>query len=203
LWARGYEEGGPHLDLLRRLSHWLMQQPDLEEEALRLFANGRELVVQRQTMADSVSEVTLTAPSGAVRTVVLDPVEPGVWRKTVEANEIGLWRATDGKLTTLANVGPANPREFAEVTSTTEVVAPLATATGGSARRLDTGDGLSVPRVLAVRSTDTFEGADWIGLKMRDASVVRGIGVLPIFTGLLGMLLLLGSLATTWAREGR
>jgi hypothetical protein len=180
-----------------------MQQPDLEEEALRLFANGRELVVQRQTMADSVSEVTLTAPSGAVRTVVLDPVEPGVWRKTVEANEIGLWRATDGKLTTLANVGPANPREFAEVTSTTEVVAPLATATGGSARRLDTGDGLSVPRVLAVRSTDTFEGAEWIGLKMRDASVVRGIGVLPIFTGLLGMLLLLGSLATTWAREGR
>jgi hypothetical protein len=203
LWARGYEEGGPHIDLLRRLSHWLMQQPDLEEEALRLFANGRELVVQRQTMADSVSEVTLTAPSGAVRTVVLDPVEPGVWRKTVEANEIGLWRATDGKLTTLANVGPANPREFAEVTSTTEIVAPLATATGGSARRLDTGDGLSVPRVLAVRSTDTFEGADWIGLKMRDASVVRGIGVLPIFTGLLGMLLLLGSLATTWAREGR
>ena len=203
LWARGYEEGGPHLDLLRRLSHWLMQQPDLEEEALRMFANGRELVVQRQTMADSVSEVTLTAPSGAVQTVVLDPVEPGVWRKTVEANEIGLWRATDGKLTTLANVGPANPREFAEVTSTTEVVAPLATATGGSARRLDTGDGLSVPRVLPVRSTDTFEGADWIGLKMRDASVVRGIGVLPIFTGLLGMLLLLGSLATTWAREGR
>ena len=35
LWARGYEDGGPHLDLLRRLSHWLMQQPDLEEEALR------------------------------------------------------------------------------------------------------------------------------------------------------------------------
>ena len=203
LWARGYEDGGPHLDLLRRLSHWLMQQPDLEEEALRLFANGRDLVVQRQTMADSVSEVTLTAPSGATRTVVLDPVEPGVWRKTIEANEIGLWRATDGKLTTLANVGPANPREFTEVTSTTDVVGPLATATGGSARRLDPGDGLTIPRVLAVRSTDTFEGADWIGLKMRDASVVRGIGVLPIFTGLLGMLLLLGSLAVTWAREGR
>jgi hypothetical protein len=203
LWARGYEEGGPHLDLLRRLSHWLMQQPDLEEEALRLFANGRELVVQRQTMADNVDQVTLTTPSGATRTVVLDPVEPGVWRKTVEANEIGLWRATDGKLTTLVNVGPPNPREFAEVTSTTDVVAPIATATGGSARRLDTGNGLSMPRVLAVRSTDMFEGADWIGLKMRDANVVRGIGVLPIFSGLLGMLLLLASLVTTWAREGR
>jgi hypothetical protein len=134
---------------------------------------------------------------------VLDPVEAGVWRKTIEANEIGLWRATDGKLTTLINVGPANPREFTEVTSTTDVVAPLANATGGDARRLDGGGGLSMPRVVAVRSTDTFKGGDWIGLKMRDASVVRGIGVLPIFAGLLGLLLLLGSLALTWAREGR
>ncbi len=203
LWARGYEEGGPHLDLLRRLSHWLMQQPDLEEEALRLFANGRDLVVQRQTMADSVGDVTLTTPSGATRTIVLDPVEAGVWRKTITADEIGLWRATDGKLTTLINVGPANPREFTEVTSTTDVVASLASATGGDARRLDAGDGLKVPRVVAVRSTDMFKGDDWIGLKMRDASVVRGIGVLPIFAGLLGMLLLLGSLAFTWGREGR
>jgi hypothetical protein len=203
LWARGYEDGGPHLDLLRRLSHWLMQQPDLEEEALRMFANGHELTVQRQTMADSVSDVTLTSPSGATRTLVLDPVEAGVWRKSFDANEMGLWRATDGKLTALINIGPANPREFTEVTSTTDVLAPLANATGGDARRLDNGHGTEMPRVVPVRSTDTFKGGDWIGLKMRDTSVVRGIGVLPIFTGLLGMLLLLGSLALTWAREGR
>ena len=73
LWARGYEGGGPHLDLLRRLSHWLMKQPDLEEEALRLFVHGRELTVQRQTMADGVGEVTLTAPSGATRTARPSP----------------------------------------------------------------------------------------------------------------------------------
>ncbi|MBV8513271.1 MAG: hypothetical protein JO289_24160 [Xanthobacteraceae bacterium] len=203
LWARGYEDGGPHLDLLRRLSHWLMQQPDLEEEALRMFANGHELTVQRQTMADSVTDVTLTSPSGATRTLVLDPVEAGVWRKSFDANEMGLWRATDGKLTALINIGPANPREFTEVTSTPDVLSALANATGGDARRLDNGNGTEMPRVVPVRSTDTFKGGDWIGLKMRDASVVRGIGVLPIFTGLLGMLLLLGSLALTWAREGR
>src|SRR6059058_3810156 len=72
LWARGYEGGGPHIDLLRRLSHWLMKQPDLEEEALRLIVRGRDLTVQRQSMADSVSDVTLTTPSGKTRTVTLD-----------------------------------------------------------------------------------------------------------------------------------
>jgi hypothetical protein len=203
LWARGFEGGGPHLDLLRRLSHWLMKEPDLEEEALRLNVSGHNLVVQRQTMADSVGDITLTSPSGANRVLKLDPTQPGVWEKTVTADELGLWRATDGKLNALINIGPANPREFAEVTSTPGVIAPIANATGGDSRRLDDGSGFAVPRIVPVRSGDTYKGDDWIGLKMRDASVVRGIGVLPVFAGMLGLLLLIGSLAGTWAREGR
>ena len=203
LWARDYEGGGPHLDLLRRLSHWLMKQPELEEEALRLKVQGRTITVERQTMSDSVSAVTLTAPTGAARTLTLHPDGPGIWNSSVEANELGLWRATDGKLTALTNVGPANPREFQEVTSTTDVLRKLAQATGGEARRLDEGRGLTMPRVVPVRTATAFQGDDWIGLKMRDASVVRGIGVLPVFSGLLGLLLLIGSLAATWAREGR
>ncbi len=203
LWARGYEGGGPHIDLLRRLSHWLMKQPDLEEEALRLLVHGREITVQRQTMADSVAPIIVTSPSGATQNLTLDQAEPGVYRKAIDASELGLWRATDGKLTTLVNVGPANPREFAEVTSTTAVMAPLANATGGDSRRLVEGSAMNVPRVVGVRSSDTFKGDDWIGLKLREASVVRGIGVLPMFSGLLGLLLLVGSLALTWAREGR
>jgi len=203
LWARGYEGGGPHLDLLRRLSHWLMKQPDLEEEALRLLVRGRDLTVQRQTMSDSVSDVTLTTPSGKTRTVTLSPAEPGVWRSTIEANELGLWRASDGTLTALANVGPANPREFTEVTSTTDVLAPLANATGGGVVRVEAASGVHLPRIVGVRSSDTYHGDDWLGLRTREATVVRGIGVLPVFAGLIGLLLLVGALATTWMREGR
>src|ERR1700758_591715 len=122
LWARGFEGGGPHIDLLRRLSHWLMKEPDLEEEALRLSVRGHDLTIQRQTMADSADPVTLTMPSGKSQTVTLNKAEPGIWRTTIEAKELGLWRATDGKLSALANVGPANPKEFDEGTSSTEGV---------------------------------------------------------------------------------
>jgi hypothetical protein len=203
LWARGYEGGGPHLDLMRRMSHWLMKQPDLEEEALRLIVRGRDLLIERQTMADTVNQVALTLPSGATRTVTLQAGEPGLWRGSVKATELGLWRATDGKLNALVNVGPANPREFQDVTSTTEVLAPLSSATGGDVRRLTETAGLNLPRIVGMRSSDTYRGEDWIGLKLREASVVRGIGVLPMFAGLLGLLLLVGALAATWAREGR
>ncbi|MFZ2136921.1 MAG: hypothetical protein WAV78_08325 [Xanthobacteraceae bacterium] len=204
LWARGYEGGGPQVDLLRRLSHWLMKEPDLEEEALRMTVRGRDLTIQRQTMSDMVDEVTLTAPSGKTRTLSLSATEPGVWRSTVEVSELGLWHATDGTLNALANVGPPNPREFTEVTSTSEVLAPLARSTGGGAVRVeDAGGAIHIPRIVGVRSSDTFRGDDWLGLRIREATVVRGIGVLPVFAGLIGLLLLIGSLAAAWMREGR
>ena len=203
LWARGYEGGGPHLDLLRRMSHWLMKQPDLDEEALRLQVQGKDLVVLRQTMADSVTPVTVTSPSGATRELTLSASEPGTWRSTIPANELGLWQATDGTLKALINVGPTNPKEFSEVTSTTEMLKPLTQATGGDARRVVDGSSIELPRIVPVRASGVFRGDGWMGVKMRDASVVKGVGVLPVFAGLIGLLLLLGAFAATWLREGR
>ena len=203
LWARGYEGGGPHLDLLRRMSHWLMKQPELDEEALRLTVQGHSLVVLRQTMADSAQPVTVTSPSGTTRTVTLNAEGPGQWRASVNADELGLWQATDGTLKALVNVGPVNPKEFSQVTSTTETLAPLTHATGGDTRRVEQGNGVDVPRILPLRNATSFAGDGWLGVSLRDASIVRGIGVLPIFAGLIGLLLLIGALGITWAREAR
>ena len=203
LWARGYEGGGPHLDLLRRMSHWLMKQPDLDEEALRLQIQGHDLVVLRQTMADAVAPVSVTSPSGARRELTLSETEPGTWRSTFPADELGLWQATDGTLKALINVGPTNPKEFSEVTSTADLLKPLTQSTGGDTRRVMDGASLELPRIVPVRASSVFHGDGWMGVKMRDASVVKGVGVLPMFAGLIGLLLLLGAFAATWLREGR
>src|SRR6201987_6143005 len=180
-----------------------MKQPDLDEEALRLQVHGKDLTVLRQTMADSVLPVTVTSPSGATRELTLTAGEPGEWKATMPANELGLWQATDGTLKALINVGPTNPKEFSEVTSTTETLKPLTQATGGDARRVVDGWSIDVPPIVPVRSSSMFHGEGWLGVKMRDASVVRGVGVLPIFAGLIGLLLLLGAFAGTWLRGGR
>jgi len=80
---------------------------------------------------------------------------------------------------------------------------PLAQATGGDARRVVDGSSVEIPRIVPVRASGVFRGDGWMGVKMRDASVVRGVGVLPLFAGLIGLLLLLGGFAATWLREGR
>jgi hypothetical protein len=159
--------------------------------------------VLRQTMADNVPPVMVTSPSGATKELTLTASEPGTWRSTLPANELGLWQATDGALKALINVGPTNPKEFSEVTSTNELLKPLAQATGGDARRVADGGSIDLPRVVPVRASGIFHGDGWMGVKMRDASVVKGVGVLPMFAGLVGLLLLLGAFAATWVREGR
>jgi hypothetical protein len=202
LWARGYEGGGPHLDLLRRLSHWLMKEPELEEERLVMTARGGEILIERRTMNETAEPVTVTQPSGGTQILNLASAGPGIFRGAIKAEELGLWRATDGKLTALVNLGPLNPREYLEVTSTREVLLPLANGTGGGVLRLADLSG-GVPRIAQIRSAERFAGPDWIGIKMRDASVVRGLGLFPLFAGLSGLLILMAGIAAAWAREGR
>ncbi|MGZ5961495.1 MAG: hypothetical protein ACXWLE_10455, partial [Rhizomicrobium sp.] len=51
LWARGFEGGGPQAELLRRLAHWLMKEPELEEERLSATIADGTITVERRTMA--------------------------------------------------------------------------------------------------------------------------------------------------------
>ena len=203
LWARGYEGGGPHVDLLRRLSHWLMKEPDLDEEALRATDHGRDLIIERQTMADSVAPVELTGPNGEKAQLILKQEKPGLWGGTYSTDVLGLWRASDGTRQALASIGPANPREFKELISTRDKLLGIAGQTGGTVQRLVTAAGLAVPTVRSIDAASSYGGEGWIGLKRSEASVVRGISVIPLFAGLIGLALLLGSVAMLWAREGR
>lgn len=205
LWARGYGEGGPYLDLLRRLGHWLMKEPALEEEALRAqtTGHGREVRVERQTMADTAEPVTVTGPAGAQRTLTLTQGEPGLFATTFEATELGLHTLRSGALVAFVSVGPPNPRELADVFSDTERLKALAEGTGGSIRRLaESGGGLAVPRLQAVRG-GRLSGADWIGFRPSDSANIRGVEVYPLALGLWALAALAGAVLAMWLVEGR
>ncbi|MBM3607543.1 MAG: hypothetical protein FJX29_03680, partial [Alphaproteobacteria bacterium] len=205
LWARGFQNGGPHLELLRRVAHWLMKEPELEEEALRATANGREIAIERQSLKADIPEITVTAPSGATQKVKLQGAEPGLSRGRLRTEELGLYRLTDGELIALVNVGPENPREYREVVSTTQHLAALAQATGGSVRRIGLASGaeVSMPRIASMRESLIYGGADYIGMKRTGASIVTGIGIAPLAIGFIGLLALLGSMIAGWLWEGR
>ncbi len=205
LWPRNYEGGGPYIDLLRRLSHWLMKEPELDEEALRATADGREVLVERQTLGDSLTPVEITSPSGASSTLSLTKAEEGLWKGSFVANEEGLYRLKQGDQTALVSAGAADSKEFQDVISDTERLRPIAEATGGSVRRIATnatGD-IHLPSVVSVTRSSPASGVDFIGLRGSDSYVVTGLSIWPLFLGFAGLFLLGPMLALGWLFEAR
>ncbi len=217
LWARGYDGGGPHTDLLRRLSHWLMKEPDLEEERLLASARGLKLTIERRSMLDTVGPVKLMAPGGEISTIDLQPVpsESGVWRSAIDVKIPGLYKAetpaTSGTLTAVANAGIEDPREMSEVTATDEKMKPIADATGGGVfwtrstglLSAATSVAVDVPRISMMSNAKVMAGSGWLGLRDREAFLTRGVKLTPMFTGLAALSALLALIALAWWREGR
>lgn len=200
LWARGFQGGGPHVKLLRRLAHWLMKEPELAEEYLSADTSGSTITIRRQSLENEVGEFSLITPSGKTITISPNSISPGVFEARFEAEELGLYQIDNGELQALTHVGPANPREFANVISTTKLLEPLLTQTGGATLRVS---GAAIPRIIPVSKNSATFGNGWIGLKNSNATILRGINTLPLFSGLLGLALLLIVMAGMWAREGR
>ncbi len=199
LWSRGYEGGGPQAELLRRLAHWLMREPELEEEVLAGAREGGELVLSRRTLGESVPSTMVTSPSGTEAEVAMTEVAPGRWEGRIEAEENGVWRLANGDLTAVAVIGPRAPREFANPVSTGDVIAPLAEATGGAIRRGEDG----VPDIRLAREGRATEGRGWIGLSDREAYQLREIRQVTLAPGWLMLLLASGLAFAAWRIEGR
>ena len=215
LWARGHDGGGPHADLLRRLSHWLMKEPDLEEERLLASAKGLKLTIERRTMETAIKPITMSAPGGTNSEVILEDAGSGVWRSTIDVKEPGLYKlqtaSEAGPLTAVALAGVEDPREMSEVTATDVKLKPLAEATGGGVFWTRGGGlfggisdtGVDVPRITMMSGARVLAGSGWMGLKDREAFVTRGIKLTPMFTGILALAALIFFITLAWWREGK
>ena len=204
LWTRGFEGGGPQSELLRRFAHWLMKEPELEEEALTGRHEQGRLVVERRTMADDAAPVTVTAPSGRERTVELEEMSPGLFQARLEVSEAGIHRLDDGTLTSVAAVGSRDSLETLDLHASADKLAPVVEESrGGIAWLGETdSDAVDLPQLIKMKPGRAMAGPGWLGLQSAGAYTVRAIEELPLFAFLLSLALLLGLLVATWYREG-
>lgn len=200
LWGRGYEGGGPQLELLRRLAHWMLKEPELEEEALTAEAKGDVLTITRRSIAEAPpGDVTITGPDGAVATLPLAETGPGTYSADWKAPALGLFRLEQGELTRVVAVGPSAPKEFEATLAVPDVMAPVVVASRGGILRLEDG----VPDVRAVREGRAAAGRGWIGITPRGAYVTQDVRVAALLPGWLYLLLAAGLAVAAWLYEGR
>ncbi|MEM1100030.1 MAG: hypothetical protein AAGH73_00685 [Pseudomonadota bacterium] len=199
LWDRGYEGGGPQLELLRRLAHWMMKEPELEEEQLTATAEGQVMTILRRTLGDAVGPVTVTRPDGETVTLDLEEVSPGRFEATYEGPLLGLYRLSEGEETTVIALGPAAPREFIDTLATGDVMEPVIAPLRGGVVALEDGS----PDLRNVRAGRPAAGRGWIGLTPREAFVTSDIRVTTLIPAWAFLLLAAGLILAAWLREGR
>ena len=199
LWNRGYEGGGPQLELLRRLAHWMMKEPELEEEALWAEPNGQSMRIIRRSLDGEVGAVMVTDPSGNDVEVPLEEVAPGRFEAVFDGPEIGLYRLVEDRLETVVGLGPAAPREFVETIASGAALQPAVAALRGGVLRLE--DGL--PSIRTVRAGRPAAGRGWIGITPREAYETLNVSQTPLLPAWLVLLLAAGLIVGAWLREGR
>jgi uncharacterized membrane protein len=201
LWSRGHQGGGPQAELLRRIAHWLMQEPDLEENALTArVTDGRLRIESRSTDPGAPGDVVVTDPDGKTETVKLHEDSPGRASATRVATVPGVWQATRGTQSAYAAAGAANPPELADLRATASVAGPLARASEGGVHWLGGGD---VPELRRTEEGRAASGSAWIGLQRRHDHVVTGVAALDLLPGWISLPVMLGLLMLAWRREGR
>ncbi len=200
LWGRGFEGGGPQLELLRRLAHWMLKEPDLEEENLTATAVGQAVTLTRRTILDTApGDLVITGPDGAVVQLPLPPVSPGKYQAVWQAPVLGLYHLVQGELTRVVAVGPSAPKEFEQTIASGDLLAPMVAPTKGGILRLEPG----VPDVRLVREGRPAAGRGWIGITPRGAYVTGDIQVADLLPGWLYLLLAAAAALAAWLVEGR
>lgn len=200
LWARGYDGGGPHDELFRRVAHWLMGEPELDEERLSARVVNGELEVTRNTLASEVPELEIQWPSGAQDRVEMNESGLGVYTERRTAREQGLVRLRSGDLTTVTASGPLNPLEYRDLRPNPDGFANLVDTSEGGVFTL--GDEIAIPDLRRTNDRARQAGLNWAGLKRNNAYLVTDAQSVPLAPGLLIALLALGLLALAWRREG-
>ncbi len=200
LWSRGFEGGGPQLELLRRLAHWMMKEPELEEERLTATAIGQSVTILRRSLAEENKPVTIETPEGKQIILDLTAVTPGRWQGEFEGAQNGLYRLTDGVLSTVFALGPTAPREFENTIANGDLLKPLVTAAKGVVLPLHQ---VSSPKIRLVSTGRTAGGRNWIGLTPRAAYITTDITNRPLLPAWLMLLLTAVLTIGAWRLESR
>lgn len=200
LWGRGFEGGGPQLELLKRLAHWMLKEPELEEEALMAGVTGDVLRLTRRTIKpEPPGALTITAPDGAETKLTLPQVTPGRFQTDWQAPMVGLYRLEQDGLTRVVAVGPAAPREFVETLASPATLQPVVDTVQGGILRLEDG----FPSLRPVREGRPAAGRGWLGYTPRGAYVTEDLRVTPLVPGWLLLALAAGLAVAAWLAEGR
>ena len=199
LWYRGYEAGGPQQELLKRLAHWLMKEPELEEESISISIEGEKILVKQYSLSEVLEPANMRTPDGTVSAINMEMSKPGEFIGSFTSSAQGIFEMRSNGVLKVFAKGAANPIEFFDPRPSLDVLDPLvALSKGGQVWAID-----GLPVIREVRRGRVAAGRSWLGIVNNNAFETLDVRQSPLFPAWLYLLMAVGSAVLGWLREGR
>jgi len=199
LWAKGQKTAGPYNELLRNLAHWLMKEPELEEDYIKAEASGYTITVSQRDIGPEAKIVQMTTPAGETSDVALTTEADGWMTATRTVEQNGIYRFSNSKREAFVVVGAAQNEEFTDVHTTEDKLLPLVAQTGGS--MIWFAETPDIDLRMVSRNASRSGGKDWIGVSRNDAYTVDSVSSAALLPNWLFLLILLAGMIGVWWRE--
>lgn len=199
IWAKGSGQDGPYTDLLRNVAHWLMKEPELEDDFIKAEARGNVITVSQRDLTPEAKQVLMTAPSGQQQLVAMSEKAPGWIRANVTARESGIYSFDNGVKKAFVVVGSAVNMEFSDVHTTEEKLLPITEKTQGAMIWFQENRDFDLRNVKP--ETHIMGGNSWVGLKRNSAYTIDNVETLSLLPNALSLLIILAGILWAWWRE--
>ena len=201
LWAREYKQGGPYIDLMRKMIHWLLKEPSLEEGQIELSLQGETIRIKRYTAPEDET-VSYTTPSGEQKQISLQKSPDGLYRASITAEEQGLYSFQAGANSAYIIYGAYDTVEQTKLIRSKDTTRDITRNSGGTYFEADKVEGIST-KILTPSINKKYYGLNTAGFRESQYAETLKINFAPALPNWAYFLICGLFMLYAWHRESK
>jgi hypothetical protein len=201
VWTKSENNKGPQADLLRRLVHWLMKEPDLEENELSVRIDDDTIIITKNSLTIDKKPVISSSPSNITEEIILEDIGKGKQIGKIISPEEGIWKFSSGNSKVSLIVGNSNSTEYLDVRSTDNLIKPLVNYSLGSVHWLN--DKSIIPTIKHMSKNKLSINNNILQLVKNEKYFIKSLKQSSLTPWYIILILSLLLLFSAWYRESR
>jgi len=201
VWSRSENNKGPQADLLRRLVHWLMKEPELEENELSAKVENDTILITRNSLVVNNKPVSLISPSKKKIEILLDEIGNGKQIGKILSPEQGIWKLSSGGSSASIIVGNYNSSEYLDVRATDQIIKPIVYNNMGSINWINNQN--NTPSIKHIDSSKLKKESKNIQLVKNEQYFIKNLRQTSITPWYLILFLSIILIFSAWYRESK
>ena len=201
VWSRSENNKGPQADLLRRLVHWLMKEPELEENELSAKVENDTILITRNSLVVNNKPVSLISPSKKKIEILLDEIGNGKQIGKILSPEQGIWKLSSGGSSASIIVGNYNSSEYLDVRATDQIIKPIVYNNMGSINWINNQN--NTPSIKHIDSSQLKKESKNIQLVKNEQYFIKNLRQTSITPWYLILFLSIILIFSAWYRESK